>query len=606
MFSEKLRSVLGLLRVTVTDFSRYADCDKSYISRMTSGAKTPKSGGKGARRIVDGVYRCADEKGAVGALCELTGCDDQSSADGVKAALESWLFDSEPGGSAQAAPSKNAAPHRAFGERLGALMELAGLSNVRLGRYLSIDPSYISRFRSGFRSPKANPKIMNGICAVLADRIISREKAAELSSLTGAAPEDADRESAATAIYAWLYSTENADPAPFVEGLIDRIGSFSADIKKPPLSFEEATAGGCLTDVSPVYYGIDGIRRAVIRFLGSVILRREKELFLYSDQNMDWMVSDRAFRACWASLMTMCVTGGVRITIIHNVDRGLPEMTEAIGSWLPLYPSGMIKSYYCKVKAGERFSTTLFLCPGYACISGCSVRGAEDTGGVYRFDTDPELLKAHGRAYRELLSRSGELAQVCAADVTDRLGDPDVTELSVFGGTLSLATVPEKTLLSALKRSDADDAEKQRILDVRKQRLALLMQKLKSGFVHEFVPIAASEELRAGVPMDTAGLDLRYTPKEYADHIRRIIRLSDENANYRFYVIPEAPFDGVKLLISGRTAAVTRLTAPYITIRFDHPDLCRAFVAYAERVRERYGSDRLTTKRTLEEYLRSL
>ena len=33
--------------------------------------------------------------------------------------------------------------------------ELAEISNIRLGNLINIDPSYISRFRSGLRSPGA-------------------------------------------------------------------------------------------------------------------------------------------------------------------------------------------------------------------------------------------------------------------------------------------------------------------------------------------------------------------------------------------------------------------------------------------------------------------
>jgi len=48
---------------------------------------------------------------------------------------------------------------------------------------------------------------------------------------------------------------------------------------------------------------------------------------------------------------------------------------------------------------------------------------------------------------------------------------------------------------------------------------------------------------------------------------------------------------------------VARLKPPFLTIRFGHPDLCRAFVAYAERIRDQYKQDKLTTREILERYL---
>jgi len=608
IFREKISRIFTLLEITLTEFARAAGCDKSNISHIISGGRIPKNGGTGARRLVHAVYLCADEKGKLDALCALISCGDRTSADSIEERIMVWLYDGEEVAFRRAEGTDVRAgkvPYRAFGERLDAVMKLTGLSNIRLGRSLNTDPSYISRFRSGLRSPKANPKMMSDLCSLLLNRAMEKGKGEALGKLTGM-PEDAlsDRETAVDWLYQWLFSEESGDGTPFVEKLVDRIGSFSADIKKPPLSFEEAAESGILNEKTSAYIGTEGLRRAVIRFLGNVAARGEKELFLYSDQNMNWMVSDPGFRAKWAALMTLCVTGGTRITIIHNVNRDLVEMEGAIENWLPLYPSGMIRAYWCKVRGGGRFSTTLFLCPGYACISGCNVSGAEEEGGLYRFDTDPALLSAHETFFGELLNRSGELARVHSSEDVGRLGETDISSLSVITNTLSLATMPEAVLLSALERAGADEAERARILDLKKKRLSVLESKEKKGYLHEYVPLPDDEALFAEkVPMDIPGFSLAYTPSAYAEHIQNIITLSERYAGYRFCPLPEEAFEDIRLLISDRAVAVVRLRAPHVTILFEHPDLCRAFAAYAERIREKYRQDKLTAKTMLERYL---
>ncbi len=95
----------------------------------------------------------------------------------------------------------------------------------------------------------------------------------------------------------------------------------------------------------------------------------------------------------------------------------------------------------------------------------------------------------------------------------------------------------------------------------------------------------------------------QYTPEEYAAHIRNILSLSDRLVGYRVIPLPEAPFADIKVLISDRAVAMTRLKPPYFTIQFEHPDLCRAFVAYARRIGEQYRQDKLTTRQMLERYL---
>ncbi len=603
MFREKVRSVFSLLGVGSADVARLAGCDQSHISRMLSGARVPKNGGVGAWRLVQGVYLCADEKGMVDALCDLVSCGERGDADAVRRAVMLYLYEGETPHRTE--PPREKAPYRAFGEKLGAVMELTALSNIRLGKALNLDPSYVSRFRNGFRSPKANPKTMTDLCLFLLDRTFEQGKEGELARLTGAAAEDfSDREKAAEVLYLWLYSNDGGDSTPLVEHLIDQIGFFSAKVKKPPLSFDAAADTEILAEAADTYYGREGLRRAVIRFLGNVVRRGERELFLYSDQNMDWMVSDPVFRAKWATLMTLSVAGGVKITIIHNINRDLSEMAAAIESWLPLYPSGRIRSYYCKTPHRPRFSTTLFLCPGYACVSGCNVVGAEDGSGMYRYDTDPAQLAAHGAAYRELLSRSGELVRVCrSADLTH----PDPRESSafaVFGGTLSLATMPEEVLRAALGRGGADEKRKEEILRLREERFAVLVRSSERAFCHEYAPVAEDEALFAGgVRMDLPELSVTYTPQEYAAHVRRVIELSERLPGYRFYILPEAPFEDMKIFVSDSFVAVARLREPYLTILFEHPDLCRAFIAYAARIRDQYSQDKLTTRRLLERCL---
>ncbi|MDD6848491.1 MAG: hypothetical protein PUD53_06975 [Oscillospiraceae bacterium] len=87
------------------------------------------------------------------------------------------------------------------------------------------------------------------------------------------------------------------------------------DIIKPPLPFETATEKTALSDNQPLYHGMAGLQTAVLRFLGNVIERKEKDLYLYSDQNIDWITTDKSFQQKWMSLMIQCVTNGVQGTV---------------------------------------------------------------------------------------------------------------------------------------------------------------------------------------------------------------------------------------------------------------------------------------------------
>ena len=602
MFSEKLNKILTLLDVTSGDFARFAGCDKSYISRLSCGARVPKNGGAGAWRIVDGIYASADEKGKTAGICELISCKGQNSADAIKAQIMAWLYDGEEVTDKKSKAPKDKVPYRVFGEKLDAVMELAEISNIRLGNLVNIDTSYISRFRNGLRSPKSNPRTMDAICTALLRRLGDQNKIQQLAALMKADPGAlTDEDETFSMFHDWLYDTEKTDSSSVIEKLLENIDTFSIDAKTPLPSFEEVAATVKCEDT--VYFGSTGLQNAVIRFLGGVISGGGKELYLYSDQNMNWL-TDPEFRLRWAALMLCCVQKGIKIHVIHNVDRDVSEMIEAIISWLPLYMSGMIRSYYCKKQKNSRFSNTVFLCPGVACIKGSNVIGTEDQNGEYRYDTDTKILEMHQAAFHSLLADAKQLVRIYGNLESEGVVHTGYSGMTVLGTALSFATMPKETLVSILERCGADETVKNRAFSVWESRKRLLNETLNESFVHECIPVADEESLFGNkVLTDIPSLNVAYTPKEYAEHIQNIIALSDESPKYRFCALPDAPFANTQIVLSDDLVTVSRLNAPQVTFLISHPAMYEAFVAYADRITARYKQDKLTTKRLLERYL---
>ena len=196
------------------------------------------------------------------------------------------------------------------------------------------------------------------------------------------------------------------------------------------------------------------------------------------------------------------------------------------------------------------------------------------------------------------------LAHVEQAAGTGLFSEEGVTSLTVLGDTLSLATMPEETLLSALDRAGADEYTRVRLLSLRRERAAVLIRAARGGFLHEFIPLPSLETLQSGGwPMDLPGLSVCYTPEDFAAHVKNVLALSEEFPLYRFFPLPAPVFPDLRVLISDVTASVVRLRPPAMAVRFSHPELCRAFVSFAEGLRSQYKQDRLAVKQELEQYL---
>ena len=592
MFSEKLNKLMSSLDINIKYLAGQMECDRSYIQRLCSGTRVPKQNGTGAYNLADGLYKAASGTEKIGELCGIIGCDAFSSGGRIRAAVVEYLYDGETEENVRSRRSyisdTSAAAYSTFGTRLDSIMTLTGLSNIRLGKQVNTDPSYISRFRSGVRSPKNNPQMMNDIAEALLDRLIEHKKLPALEKLMDLSPNALDnREAAFEMFYDWLYESNNNDSAVLIEGLLDHISGFRAGAGESPLSFEQAVDSAVLSDDSSEYYGSDGLRRAVIRFLGNVVTLRPEKIYLYSDQKMDWITADSEFRIKWASLMMMCVNNGTQIHIIHNINRSMSEMTDAIKSWLPLYPSGMIHAYYCKPQINVRFSTTLFLCPEHFCISGSNVTGTENNIGMYRYDTGREQLYAHQAAYSSLLERSSPLVRFISTADADISVKADPSSVTVISGTLTFATMPD----SLIRRKAPD-------LTATRLGISAVNE------LYECVYLPADEELFGGrVTMDIPGRAAVYTTEEYAEHIGNILKLLESRQGYRLCVLPQPPFDDMKMIIAKNIVAVSRLKPPFMTFVFQHPDMCRAFKSYADSVKKQYGKHIANVRQTLEKYL---
>lgn len=219
----------------------------------------------------------------------------------------------------------------------------------------------------------------------------------------------------------WLYDFEPDDHAT-IGTLLKDINSFIPIPSHNLPLFSQIATDEVLLDSSPHYMGTKGLQKAVIRFLCMAIISGAKELLLYSDEEMDWLVEDADFHLKWITLMTASVNHGIHIKIIHNIERDIPEMFEAIKSWLPLYMSGMIEPYYCTEKHENRFLHTLFLCPEVACIS--AFHGTEaPSERFYHYYTDKKFLNCRYQTFDSLLNASKLLVRMKSGKPAVKKGD---------------------------------------------------------------------------------------------------------------------------------------------------------------------------------------
>ena len=572
MFTDRFNTLLNEIGASCVTLSSYAGFGRTNISRIKSGKRIPSPVSSTAAKISHAIYDYSKDNRSYTRLCKTVSISPGADKEHVESKILEWLYEDESHNVSKSSMDSDyrIRKHKkdAFGERLNSCMELSDISNKRLSQLVHADPSLISRYRNGVRTPISNPELSSQISDILYSRIISGNRLKELSALMKCPENEIDEDSFSS----WLYYKDgknSEDASAAAEGLLDIFDSYTPGRLSNLYTPKEALEGIPVTE-EHTYIGIDGLRIAVLRFLGSAFFEHAKELYLYSDESQEWMTQDPSFLLRWASLMAAIVRNGTKIIIIHNLDRSLLEMNDAIKSWLPLYMSGMIESYFCKKQKNSRFSHTIFLNPVSGCIKAFHT-ASSDKNGIYHYYTDKKLLGICMDEYRSLLKVSSPLIKPMPHDIL-----PEISDATIVQDVLSISTMSKELVESFNSQALTKQWDNYH---------TALLDKLKHHSVRECISLNSIEEVSSGmVPIWQAqGVEkIYYTPEQYNMHLRDIRALSEKYENYKFYPLSEAPFPNIELIVSETLTKITPMTRPGFSFAFTHAPMCIAFKDYTD------------------------
>ena len=481
-------------------------------------------------------------------------------------------------------------------------MTLLELSNGQLAAALNVDASLVSRYRSGIYHPNRNVRIKERLSELLLQRGEKQERREEMAQLCGI---DA-KELSAENLEEWLCEGLDGHEAGTGETLLRSIGG---DAKRLPHSPPQLPP----IREEALYWGTEGLRSAVIRFLADAA-KEGGELLLYSDEPMDWMSGERVYYGLWASLMAECVQNGVQMKIIHNVDRIGSEMVSAIQGWLPLYLSGRIEPYLFVSPRSPRFYHTVFLRPGKAGILGFFPSEAGEERW-YDYVTDQKRLTALEAGYSAMLQRASPLMKVYpvekAASFWQFCAETYPAKWSSILDGLSLPTMPEGLLDRMLLRSGVTGEQRAQLLAICSERRRQLREMLSCGVVEELVSLPNRETVaRGGVIINLGAelidLSIPYTPEEYQQHLAAIHALVDREKNYHLTLLPHASFQGMQVITLKDAVAVLRCREPYTAFVFLNRTLMHSVSDYSHSLMEQYAASRHEVIQALDELCRSL
>jgi len=484
-----------------------------------------------------------------------------------------------------------------FNQKLDLLMKVQNVTNSRLARALSVDPSLVSRWRTGDRKPSKKNNYIKEISIYFVSHAKMDYQKAALYEIMGL---DINKDqnklySLLNLLYAWLANQKSPNKI-FVEKFFNNLSKkrqnnfketvnkpFDLEIKNKEKDFE-------------ILNGIKGKRKGVIKFLQAVAAKKEKiTILLYSNEDMEWLSGDKEFFEKWNLLIKTVIQKGHKIKIIHTIKREMSEMLAAIDYWMPLYLTGAIEPYYYPKYQENIFRRTMFVAPGTAALNCSTVSEHSDKAQQFLY-WEQEKIKNLTEEYNTFLKRCRPLMRIYTGENIYNFNQLQIefeeqqAEMISIADMLSFITMPESLIEKFLNKNNAEPKLKKAVLSVYKQRHNSFTANIAKHHYYEIIKLPDKEDfLTKKNSLKTndffSELNFNYSISDFCEHLKHNIQLLKTYDNYQLLTIDDFPYHNIRLAVKDEVGAViTRNDEKTIIIAFNQPNITNSFYTYLNYV----------------------
>ena len=386
-FSELLNQYIDEAGCTAKELSAATGISDAEISRYRSGQRAPKADGPQIRLLARVLAR-----------------------DGLRAEqIEREFID---------ALTQDEIDPEVFRLNLNTLITMLNLNVARMARAIGYDASYISKIRSGQRTPQDLETFATYIC----QHVAKNYQGSELGELLHC--DEADEEVVARRLRQWLTQHDVETAADTTGSFLQKLDDFDLEEYLEAVHFHQIKVPTLPKGLprTKIYYGLDGFKTAQLDMLRATAFSSARdEVFFSSNMPMAAAGKDADFTKKFMVGLALILKKGLRLKMVHNLDRPLPELMMGLEGWIPLYMTGQIAPYYFKNPSSGNYARLLCV-SGAAVLEGSCLAGRLNCARMYLTNRRAEI--AHYREDVELLmKRTAPLMKIY------REGEPELAEI---------------------------------------------------------------------------------------------------------------------------------------------------------------------------------
>ncbi len=261
-----------------------------------------------------------------------------------------------------------------FAEKLTTLMNIYRLPNIAIARGIGIDPSLVSRWKTGQREPADGEETATALADYFAQAPLLVHDRILLTQTLGGASLDS-QEALTAALTRWLSGRAASQPSIgsasdtlLWDGFMQLFAHPRALSSPGPINLWPRVQKGAPFNHEG-FTGHAGRRQAAINFFHLVLSggkRHHVGLLLSSD--VTWITEDPAFAVLWEKTLRAMVVQGCHVTMIHPAPDSATAFLSLLNAYWPLYQTGRFVSRLMPSARAQPDQPTLFASDGVAAM----------------------------------------------------------------------------------------------------------------------------------------------------------------------------------------------------------------------------------------------
>lgn len=580
-FSDKLNEYIDLLGCTNKQLSDITGIAPPIISGYRKGNRIPKYDSDQFKKLVSGIVTLSKEKKI-----------DTITKDNVKNDLGNFL-------------KKENINFDLFNTNFNILIETFKINLSDLAKYLGFDSSYVSKIKNGIRKPLIISDFANGVCKFIINNYLdtNNELIKDLIKCDDKDFKDADI--ITDKLYYWFTHNVNKNNNDYnVDNFIKKLDNFDLNDYIKSIKFDKLFTPTFprLKTKSQIYYGLDGYKDAQLEVLKqSAFFKSKDDIFWYSNMPMIEASKDLKFTKKYMLYLAFILKKGIRLNIIHDLDRPFKELMLGLEGWIPLYMTGQISPYYFKNNSNYLYSII-------ECVSGNAILHGECvTGNLDKCKLLVSTKKDDINYYREtsnlLLKKASPLMNIYTSEKKKEFLKISNAYLNIKNKrknillNLPCYTISDELLNKILDHNNVSKNDRNNIYELIKNEKNNISNILSNTTIVDEIKILSEDEFNT----NPCFLDLSkyyydnkiiYNYDEYLEHIELIKKFKKDYKNYNYKINNKNVFNNINIfVIDNKQVIISKVNNPITNFVIYHPMLINAIQNFVAPINEKNVSN---------------